>query len=82
LDDSIDNNTASDGAPKDLPVGIDLIHENRPQFTALTDQVSLAVPLEIQPRDATPPVCRILPDSGVHSALSPREVARQSDIHR
>ena len=67
-----------------LPVAIrfDLIDEDRALLTAVAGQVALPVSLEIQPADAAAATHRILPDRGVHRATLPRDVARQSDVHR
>jgi hypothetical protein len=67
-----------------LPVAIrfNLIHEDGSLLTAVSGQVTLTVPLEIQPTDATTTTQGILPDPGVHRAPLPHDVAWKSNVYR
>src|SRR5215470_8881891 len=63
-----------------LPIAIrlHLVHEDGPVFTPVPGQISLSVTVQIEPADPTATTHRILPDSGVHSAPPPLNVARKS----
>ena len=47
---------------------------------AVSGQIALTVPFEIQPSDATATSHRILPDPGVYRALLPHDVARKPHV--
>jgi hypothetical protein len=66
-----------------LPIAIrfDLINEDGSLLTPVSGQVALTVSVQIQPAEPTAARHRILPDSGVHSASLPFDIAWESDIH-
>jgi len=51
-------------------------------YTSVSLQISLAVSVQIEPADPTPAVHWIFPDSGVHGATLPLDVARETDVYR
>jgi hypothetical protein len=65
-----------------IAVGFDLVDEDGALLTPVTGQVALAVPVEIQAADSTATGDRMLPDSGVHGATLPLDIAWKSDVHR
>src|SRR5262249_44705378 len=67
-----------------LPVAmrLDLIDVDGTLLTAMAGEVTLAVAIQVQPANLAAAGHRILPDSGVHDAALPFDVARKSDIHR
>ncbi len=67
-----------------LPVAIrfDLVDEDGALLPAVPGQVALAVSVQIQPANPAAATHRILPDSGVHRATLPRDIAWKSDVHR
>jgi hypothetical protein len=67
-----------------LPIAIrfDLVDQYGSLLTPMSGQVTLTISRQIQPTDPTAATHRILPDRGVHSAPSPLDIARKSDVHR
>ena len=67
-----------------LPVAIrfDLVDEGGSLLAPVAGKVALTVSIQIQPADPTAATHRIFPDTGVHSAPLPLDVARKSDVHR
>ena len=67
-----------------LPVAIrfDLVDEHRSLLSPVPGPIALTVSVQVQPADPTAPRQRILPDSGVHGATLPLDVARKSDVYR
>src|SRR5262249_29260184 len=63
-----------------VPVGVELIHEDRAWLAAVSAEVALPVPLDVEPPDAAPPGDGILPDAGVHGPSAPFDVARHADV--
>src|SRR6478672_8302662 len=67
-----------------LPIAVrfDLVDEDRALLPAVPGQVALTVSVEIQVADLTAAAHRILPDRGVRRATLPRNIPRESDVHR
>ena len=62
-------------------IGLNLINEDGSMLTSVPGQVALTVSLEIQAPDTTAASHRVLPDSGVHSAPPPHDVAWEPNVH-
>ena len=67
-----------------LPVAIrfDLVDEDGSLLTSVPGQIALTVPVQIELADSTTATHRSLPDPGVHGTTLPRDVARESYVHR
>src|SRR6516165_1423661 len=67
-----------------LPITIrfDLVDKDCPVFAAMPRQISLAVPIDIEPSCHPPALNRSLPDGGVNSFPLPLDVAWQAHIYR
>src|SRR5215472_14485993 len=67
-----------------LPITIrfDLVDKDCPVFAAMPRQVSLAVPVDVEPSCHPSALNRRLPDGGVDSFPSPLDVAWQAHIYR
>jgi len=64
-----------------ITIRLDLVHKDGAMFASVSLQISLTVPVEIQPADPTSARHRILPDSGVHGATLPLDVAWETDVY-
>jgi hypothetical protein len=67
-----------------LPITIrfDLVGKHGALLASVAGEVALTISVQIQPADPTTPTHRLLPNSGVHSATLPLDVARKSDVYR
>ncbi len=64
-----------------ITIRLDLVHKDGALFTSVSLQISLTVSVQIQPADPTPAMHWIFPDSGVHGATLPLDVAWETDVH-
>jgi len=64
-----------------IPVGIDLVDQNRSVLAAMPGEVALAVTVNIQPPNQAPALDWFLPDTRMHGLAVPRNVTRKSDIY-
>jgi hypothetical protein len=64
-----------------IPVGIDLIDENRSVLAAMPGEIALAVAVDIQSPNHAPALDRFLPDTRVHGLAVPRNVTRKPNIY-
>src|SRR5215470_704010 len=67
-----------------LPIAIrfDLVDKDGALLASVPGQVALTIPVQIQPAHPTASTHGFLPDSGVHCATLPLNVARKSDVYR
>jgi hypothetical protein len=67
-----------------LPITIrsDLIDKDCPVFAAMPRQVSLAIPIDVEPSCHPSTLNRRFPDGGVDGFPLPRDIARQTHVHR
>jgi hypothetical protein len=65
-----------------IPVGIDLVNQNRSVLAAMPGEIALSVTVDIQPPNQAPALDRFLPDTRVHGLAVPRNVTRKSNIYR
>src|SRR5262249_54019145 len=63
-----------------VPIGLDLVGEDRALLAAVAAEVTLPVALDVESPDAATTRDRILPDAGVHGPPAPFDVARQTDV--
>jgi hypothetical protein len=64
-----------------IVIRLDLVDEDGAVFASVSLQVSLTVTVQIEPADPTPAMDRIFPDSGVHGATPPLDVAWETDVY-
>jgi hypothetical protein len=64
-----------------IPVGFDLVDQNRSVLAAMPGEIALAVTVDIQPPNQAPALDRFLPDTRVHGLAVPRNVTRKSNIY-
>jgi hypothetical protein len=64
-----------------ITIRLDLVHKDGALFSSVSLQVSLTVPVQIQPADPTSAMHWIFPDSGVHRATLPVDVTWQTDVY-
>ncbi|GHD65254.1 hypothetical protein GCM10010317_064910 [Streptomyces mirabilis] len=62
-------------------VRVELVHQHRPLLTAVPAQISLPVPVDVQPSHHPRPGNRVLVDAGVNGPAMPGNVFRHPDIH-
>ena len=65
-----------------VPVGLDLVDQHCPLLAAVPVRVTLAIAVDVEPADHGRAAHRVLPHSGVDGAAHPRDVLRQTDVHR
>jgi hypothetical protein len=63
-------------------VGLELVDEDGALLAAVAGQVALPVAGQVEAADPAAAGKRVLPDTGVHGAAVPRDVARQTDVDR
>ena len=57
-----------------------MIDKYRPTFAAVPGQVTLSVPVDVEPANHTPALDGRLPDAGMDRPALPSDVLRQADI--
>ena len=68
--------------PFPVPVGLDLVEHDRALFAAVSARIALAVAVHVEPAHHHRTVDRVLPDAGVHSAVTPLHIAGHADVDR
>jgi len=65
-----------------ITIGFDLVNKDGALLTAVPGKITLTVSVQIQLADSAAAANGIFPDTGVHNATFPFDVARKSNIHR
>ena len=65
-----------------IPVRVDLVDKDRPMLAAMPHQIPLSVAVDVEPPSDTTALNGGLPDRDVDRLPSPRDIARQTHIHR
>jgi hypothetical protein len=64
-----------------VPVGIDLIYQDRAVLAPMSGEIALAIALDVESPDKAAALNRIFPDARMHCLAVPRNVARKTNIH-
>src|SRR5271165_3181016 len=64
-----------------IMIRVDLVHKDGAVFPPVSLQIPLTVSDQIEPAGPTPATHWVFPDSGVHGAALPLDVAWETDVH-
>jgi hypothetical protein len=65
-----------------VTIAVDLIDEDGPIFTPMSNQVALTVAIDIEPPNHPGPADGVFPHRGVDGPALPSHILRHADIHR